>query len=327
MRFERFCSSRVVIVAGKGGVGKTTVTAALAVSAARAGSRVLIIEVEGKSALPALFDLSELTYETILVAPEIEARTLTPDQALVEYLNDHGLRRISRRLARLGVLDVVSGAIPGIKDILVLGKIKQLEQSAEADLILVDAPAAGHAVTFLQSPRGLMDAVSAGPIRRQAEDVAQLLADPRRCQVVMVTLPEETPVNELVETAYALEDRVGVALAPVVVNGCLDQSTGALSVSMLETDAARAGLDLDGPTLDALVGAAELRTNRAAAHRAQAERLAEQLPVPQIRLPFLFSGDLVREDIDRLADAMDAGVAALGDAARGDAGADREAAP
>ena len=142
MRFERFCSSRVVIVAGKGGVGKTTVTAALAVSAARAGSRVLIIEVEGKSALPALFDLSELTYETILVAPGIEARTLTPDQALVEYLNDHGLRRISRRLARLGVLDVVSGAIPGIKDILVLGKIKQLEQSAEADLILVDAPAA-----------------------------------------------------------------------------------------------------------------------------------------------------------------------------------------
>ena len=157
---------------------------------------------------------------------EVRGRTLTPDDALVEYLDDHGMRRISRRLSRTGVVDVVATAVPGIKDILVLGKVKQLERggrgekldpeewSRPADLIVVDAPAAGHAVTFLQSAKGLLDAVRVGPIRNQAQEVADLLGDPARTGVMLVTLAEETPVNELIETAYALEDRVGIRLTP-----------------------------------------------------------------------------------------------------------------
>src|SRR5439155_1700853 len=116
-------------------------------------------------------------------------------------------------------LDVVATAVPGMKDILVLGKVKQLEREGVADLILIDAPAAGHAISFLLSPRGLLDAVRVGAVRRQAEEVIELLSDPSRCRVMLVTLPEETPVNELVDTAFALEDRVGVKLGPVVVNG------------------------------------------------------------------------------------------------------------
>ena len=99
-----------------------------------------------------------------------------------------------------------------------LGKVKALERAEAADLILIDAPAAGHAIQFLLSPAGLLDAVRVGPVRAQAEDVIELLSDPARCRVLLVTLPEETPVNELVDTAYALEDRVGVKLGPVVVN-------------------------------------------------------------------------------------------------------------
>src|SRR6185436_5738906 len=109
-------------------------------------------------------------------------------------------------------LDVVATAVPGIKDILVLGKVKQLERASDADVIIIDAPAAGHAITFLTSPRGLLDAVRLGPVRQQAEDVIELLSDPERCRVMLVTLPEETPVNELVDTAFALEDKVGVKL-------------------------------------------------------------------------------------------------------------------
>ena len=86
-------------------------------------------------------------------------------------------------------------------------------------MIVVDGPAAGHAITFLTAAAGLADAVSCGPVRAQADDVLELLHDPERCQVVLVTLPETTPVNEVVETAYALEDEVGVQLGPVVVNG------------------------------------------------------------------------------------------------------------
>ena len=150
----------------------------------------------------------------------VHARTITPDDALLEYLADHGLRRMSKRLQSSGVLDVVSSAIPGIKDILVLGKIKQIERSGVADLILVDAPATGHTMTFLSSASGLLDAARAGPVRTQAADVVELLTDPARCQVALVTLPEEMPVNEVVEAAYQLEDKVGVALGPVITNAC-----------------------------------------------------------------------------------------------------------
>src|SRR3954451_20618440 len=223
MELRRFCSqSRVVIVAGKGGVGKTTVPATLAVAATRAGMTVLIAEVEGKSGLAASFGAPALTYDDAELAAGVRARTLSPDAALVDYLETHGMKRISKRLAHSGALDVVATAVPGMKDILVLGKVKSLEQERAADLIIVDAPAAGHAITFLLSARGLLDAVRVGPVRKQASDVAELLGDPARCQVILVTLPEETPVNELVDTAFAVEDRAGVALGPIVVNSCLD---------------------------------------------------------------------------------------------------------
>ncbi len=224
MEVAEFCStSRVVIVAGKGGVGKTTVTAALALTAARAGRSVLVVEVEGKSGLPSMFGAPALGYDEIDLAPDIRARFLTPDAALVDYLVTHGMKRISKRLAASGALDVVATAVPGMKDILVLGKVKSIEESGTADLIIVDAPAAGHAVTFLLSARGLLDAVRVGPIRKQAQDVVSLISDPARCQVMLVTLAEETPVSEVVDTAFAIEDRAGVALGPVVVNGCFNR--------------------------------------------------------------------------------------------------------
>ena len=131
VRLEHLCAaSRVLIVAGKGGVGKTTVTAALAVAAARTGASVLIVEVEGKSGLSTALGIEALEYAEVDVRPGVRARTLTPDQALLEYLEDRGLRRISRRLVRSGALDVVATAVPGMKDILVLGKVKQLERAA-----------------------------------------------------------------------------------------------------------------------------------------------------------------------------------------------------
>jgi arsenite-transporting ATPase len=258
------------MVAGKGGVGKTTVTAALARMAARLGLSVLVVEVEGKSGLatalgfdndaPEADTATGFTYEERVLAPddggaaEIRARTITPDMALLDYLEGRGLKRISRRMAHSGALDVVATGAPGIKDILVLGKVKQLEASGAADLIVLDAPAAGHAVKFLMSPRALLDAVSAGPIRAQADDVLALLTDPSRCQVVLVTTPEETPVNEAVETADALEDKVGVDLGPVVVNGLYPMLAG--------LDADPAG---EATALDVSLGLEEADGLRAAA--------------------------------------------------------------
>ncbi len=296
MDFERFCaSSKVVIVAGKGGVGKTTVTATLAAAAARTGMSVLVVEVEGKSGLAAAFGCPPLGYEEAELRPRVRARTLTPDNALVEYLEGHGLRRISKRLAGSGALDVVATAVPGMKDILVLGKVKQLELARAADLIVIDAPAAGHAISFLMAAPALIDMMRVGPIRKQAIDVSEMLTDPRRCQVLLVAIPEETPVNELASTAFALEDRAGLHLGPVVVNARVP---------------AVAGLELALPDHAgaALVGARQFRLARLAHEREQVARLARMLPLPQVSLPFLFTAEIGPDEIDVLADAFVAGI-------------------
>ena len=301
----RFCSqSRLVIVAGKGGVGKTTVTAALAVMAARAGLRTLIVEVEGKTGLGSAFGQGELSYEEVELAERVRARTITSDQALLEYLEDHGMRRLSKRLTNTGFLDVVATAAPGIKDILVLGKVKQLERAGDADLIVLDAPAAGHAVTFLQSARGLLDAVRVGPVRSQAEDVQELLSDPDRCQVLLVTLPEETPVNEAAETAARLRERVGVHLGPVVVNGLYPPLRGLESAAELVAH-------VPPDEAEPLRAAAAFRRSRHELQQEQLGRLADALDLPQLHLPFLFSPELGPADVSALADALADAVGAL----------------
>lgn len=298
MDLRTFClQSRLVVVAGKGGVGKTTVTAAFARMAAGLGLSVLIVEVEGKTGLAAAFGAEELEYDERELAPNIRARALTPDVALLEYLEAAGLHRISRRLVKGGLVEVVSTAVPGIKDILILGKVKQLERARAADLILLDAPAAGHAVSFLMSARGLSDMVRAGPLRVQADDVLAMLTDPSRCRVMLVTLAEETPVNEVVETAFALEDRVGVDLAPVVVNNLYPVLHG------LDADPSAAGDDAM-----ALAAAAEFRRQRQELQQAQVTRLAAALPLPQLHLPSLFTVDLGPSDVDHLAAALASGV-------------------
>jgi len=314
MEVARFCSSsRVMIVAGKGGVGKTTVAATLAVTAARAGLRVLVVEVEGKSGLPAMFGAPPLGYEELDLAPSVRARFLTPDAALVDYLENHGMRRISRRLAASGALDVVATAVPGMKDILVLGKVKGLEAGRTADLVIVDAPAAGHAITFLTSARGLLDAVRVGPIRTQAQDVVDLLSDPARCQVLLVTLPEETPVSEVVETAFAVEDRAGVALGPVIVNQCFAALPEGVTadVDAIRADAAACGRFVPEREAGDLAAALAFRAERHRLQRAQVDRLAERLPLPRIELPFVFTPDVTRPQLDLLADALATGIGAL----------------
>lgn len=307
----------MVIVAGKGGVGKTTVSAALARAAALAGFSTLIVEVEGKSGLATLFGQPAFDYHEVVLshgggptgAADVTARTLTPDDALLEYLEDHGMNRISKRLVTSGALDMVATAAPGIKDILILGKVKQLEASRTHDLIVLDAPAAGHAISFLRSARGLLDAVRVGPINAQARDVLDMLTDPARCQVMLVTLPEETPVNELVETAYSLEDEVGISLGPVVVNGRYPEVAGMDRDP--EEAAAEAGAHLHAGEAHALAAAARFRRSRMALQTEQVQRLADMLPLPQLHLPYLFDTDLGPAATDVLARAVLDGVAGM----------------
>lgn len=272
-----------MIVAGKGGVGKTTVSAGLAMAAAQVGLRVLFVELDEKPGAERIFGCSTpLGYDLVeidLIDPQcgtghINARRITATGALSDYFDSHGLGRISRRLMRSGIADIVATAAPGIDDLLVLGKIKALERENVADLIVVDGPAAGRAISMLMAPRALHQSVSGGPIHQQAEEILELLGDGSRCQVMLVTLPETTPVNELIDTAFALEDEVGVQLAPLVIN-CVEEH-GVLAIPE----------SLD-PKLD-LVRAAQFHNSRVQLQTQEITRLRKLIALPTLTLP-LFS--------------------------------------
>ena len=308
-RDELFEGAKVVIVAGKGGVGKTTTAAVLARAASATGRRVLAVDIEGKRGLATAFGASSLHYdEQELVAAGdgdggVLGRTLPPDDALVEYLGDHGLRRLSHRLTRTGMLDLVATATPGIKDILILGKIRQLAERPDIDLVVVDAPAAGHAIGFLRAPATLLNMARMGPIHSQSQRALQLLQDGDRTRVVLVTVAEETPVTELIETAFALEDDIGLHLGPVVVNGCEpppDSGTGSTAAEL----ASETGLRLAEGTLAGLDAAGRYRRVRRAVQDAQIERLAEQLPLRRIELDWVYRADSGRDLVERLSDQV-----------------------
>jgi len=288
---QSLTATSVVVVAGKGGVGKTTVTAVIARAAARAGQRVLVIELDGKPALAGL-------------VPGLEVRHISAPEALDEYLRDHGFGRIAKRLNKSGVIDIVGTAAPGIDDVVVLGKIKQLERTGEWDLLVVDGPAAGHAVTFLTSAAGLSDAARGGPVKAQADEVLDLLHDPERFQAVLVTLPETTPVNEVIETAYALEDDVGIQLGPVVVNHV---DRGVAVPAAAEVGQLVGSLDPEAAT--ALEDAAGFRRARRAMEAAELARLSSDLPLPQVMIPARPVAGLVSTDVDVMASEL----AGLGD--------------
>lgn len=279
--FSDLTNSRIVIVAGKGGVGKTTVTAVLARAAADSGQRVLVIELDGKPALDNLL-------------PDIDVRHISAADALEDYLFEHGFRRFAKRLAKTGVIDVVGTAVPGIDDLVILGKIKQIERSDDWDLILVDGPAAGHAITFLTSAAGLLDAAKSGPVHTQAVDVTEMLHDPVRCQVLLVTLPETTPMNEVIETTFALEDKVGVQLAGIVIN---QVDVGGPLPDPDEVSFGRATAQV----ADAR-DAARFRIERRAVQAREIARLTAEVPLEHVHLTQLPVAGLTAHDIAILAE-------------------------
>src|SRR5918996_4378879 len=223
MHVDEFLDPKVLIVSGKGGVGKTTVAAALALVAARHGRKVCMAEVDRKGTLPKLFGGGEVTYEPRELSPGVWGLNIIPEDALAEYLRvQYHMSRISRVFRSTHFVDYITTAAPGLKDILVLGKIWYLENGRGTkhnfDTIVVDAPAAGHMLTFLSAPLGLSDAVRVGPVRRQSDWLVQMLQDPARTNVHLVSTPEEMPVGETLETSAALEERIGITSGVAFAN-------------------------------------------------------------------------------------------------------------
>jgi Mrp family chromosome partitioning ATPase len=202
-----FTAQRVLIVAGKGGVGKSAVSGALALLSAQSGLRTLLVTLDAETIEVPAHDL-------------LERIVVTPGRALTDYLSSKGMGLLSRQLARSGIVELVATTAPGLDDLLVLGRIKAFEKELRADVIIVDGPAAGHASDLVRAPLQLKKAISSGPIGQQADEVITMLSDGSRCKVMMVTTPAFTPVTETSEVANSMVETIGVVLAPTVVNKC-----------------------------------------------------------------------------------------------------------
>ncbi len=258
----------LLIITGKGGVGKTVLTAALGTEAAQGGRSTLVVELGGQKQLPPLLCEQPESLDTpgaddiVMINEVFGWQSVSPDRLLAGWLSGRSMGLIADRLERSGALSVIASSVPGIKDVLLLGHLRSLVDSGRWDRIIVDGPASGRARELLRAPRMVAEAASEGPIFDQATRAHSLLTDRDTCAVLLVTVAEETPVNETIETAFDIEDDPGVRLAGLIVN------------RLFPIDEPPASFDDHefGPTL----------RNRYASNVEHLARLDAELPVPRI---------------------------------------------
>ena len=305
---------RLVVVAGKGGVGRTTVAAALALGAARRGRRVLLAQTKSKERLSTLLGGPRVGGDIVRVRENLWAVDIFPESALREY----GLMVLHSNLVYKAVFEnkisrAFIRAIPGVEDYSVLGKVwfhtTEMEHGRPRfDMVILDAPATGHVVTLLSIPQAILDAVPDGPLTTSARSAAELLRDPVRTAVALVTLAEEMPVNETIELADRLRKKVGTPVGPVIVNQLYPPR---FSVG----PSARALADLPEVTgdesLDPLLKRARIAMRRRAMNDRYLEKLAAQLPLPQAQLPYLFSPVFAAEQVQDLSARLEAQLSSL----------------
>jgi len=252
---------KLVFVTGKGGVGKTTVAAALALLASQQGRRTLVGEVDAKGNLADFYEVPPTSFQAREVAPNLFAMSMHTEESLKEYLR---LQLKVPFVARMGPLartfDFVAQAAPGVKEVLIIGKFLWEVRERHYDLVVVDGAATGHAVALLAAPQGIRDLVKVGLVREQTGWMLDILGDPAQTGAVIVASPEEMPVNETIELAGRITAETNVNLACVIVNRVLPELFGRGEEEVFDricqpANAERLAAAAGGPTTAVLDGA------------------------------------------------------------------------
>ena len=301
---------RVIIVVGKGGVGKTTVTAALGLAAARRGKEILLAEAGGGDAIGPLFGAGSLTEHPAPISPGIRGARIDPKAELTAYVHRHaGGGFVANRITGARLFDHLADATPGVREVMTLGRIWRWERdrrpdgTPEYDLIVVDGPATGHGLSLLRQPQALVEMLRVGPLVDQIREVQALLQDPDRTALLPVTLPEELPVNETVELVRRSAAELKMPSERVVVNAVYpDRFSGRDEKAVDELT--NGGADRVPESLRPALDAARTQIRRRAIQQRQIERLTEQLALPAIRVPFQFVEELTLDTVAEIAGTL-----------------------
>ncbi|WP_041448133.1 ArsA-related P-loop ATPase [Anaeromyxobacter sp. Fw109-5] len=295
---------RLVVVTGKGGVGKSTVSAALALLAARAGKRVLVCEVNARERIAPMLGAPPSGYEVREARPGIFTLNVTPPEAMREYgIMVLKFRTIYDAVFENRLVRHFLRVIPSLSELVMLGKIL-FEAKAEErgrprwDVVILDAPATGHAVQLLRVPGALLETIPAGPLRGDAEWMQALLLDPARTALAIVTLPEEMPVNEAIELDAQVRGLLGIARAALFVNAMPEARFTHEEEARLEE------LVAAPPPVGPAAAAARLQALRAEQAQRYLARARAALDLPTTVLPLLPIADWGPEAVERIADAI-----------------------
>ncbi len=304
--FDNIFQKRLLFVIGKGGVGKTTISVAIALAAERVNKKVLLVELGDSDRIGNIFGKTTLSHKPEKIHTSIWGVRANPRAELESYIHMHiSIKFIANRITNSKLFDHLSDATPGLKEAMTLGRIWRWEQKKNAsnkplfDLIIVDAPATGHGLSLLRVPKTLIDMIRMGPIVEQTRIVLKLLQDKQKTGVIIVTLPEELPVNEACEFFKAVKEKLEMHVILTVLN-CMYPNffspEEVKQVNSLLDDY----LKNQNPLMTTLLKSAMAEVIRYNLQQFYYEDLQKQISEPIIKIPFLFKNTLLLEEIDYL---------------------------